>query len=354
MLQDLRTTIHDLQTRASARFSGVRGAATNTWQRAGTAWGAVDGAERRRLRSHTAAIAGAAGAVLLTLVAGIAPAGPLILADVIIVAAAWLGGFSSGVVATLTVVLVGRIAGLSEPGVPLQLWVAVVIGVKGLLIAGVTAALAARVEADGEELAERDGRIDRLCQDVHRLRTELSATEAASVQTQATMSHETQAARAQLATLQHLTDPAVSGLHGPELVITLLDRLRAAVGADGMALCLVEGRTGRIFSATEGIAPLGAVKRTPTEFREYQARRTTLVHNDPSRVAEGSLCGWPAEITSLISVPIFHGGRLQLVVEAANRQGRRSTEWELLLIQVVAERAAGALRQSTFATGAVA
>jgi hypothetical protein len=352
MLDDMRAAMHRHLACAGERLSVSQQSAKGSLQRVGDAWTRIDGAERLRLRNHATAIAAAAAASLLTMAAGLAPAGPLILADVVIAAAAWFGGFSTGLVAALTVVLVGRLGGLLEAGVPVYGWLAVLAGAKGLVIAGVVAAVASRATADNEELDDRERRVDRLCGELRRLQDELTATRTASAVTQAAMSRETDVARTQLTTLQSITDPSLNTLQGAELVTTLLDRLRSALAADGVALCSIEGRTGRIFSASDGVAPLGTVKRTPAEFREYQTRRTSLVHNDPSRVADDSLCGWPPDVTSLISVPVFQRGRLQLVVEVANCHGRRSTEWELALIQVVAERAAGLIRPESY--GAVA
>ena len=100
------------------------------------------------------------------------------------------------------------------------------------------------------------------------------------------MSEETQAARTQLTTLQSVTNPTLNALHGAELVTTLLDRLRAAIGADGVAFCWIEGRTGRIFCASEGIRPLGAVKRSLPDFQEYRLaapRSSTTIRSGSRR-----------------------------------------------------------------------
>jgi hypothetical protein len=43
----------------------------------------------------------------------------------------------------------------------------------------------------------------------------------------------------------------------------------------------------------------------------------------------------------LITVPVLNGGRLQGAIEVVDLRGRRSTEWEIALIQVVAARTAG-------------
>jgi hypothetical protein len=345
-------------TKAAAR--AVRNATAYVWTRSSAAvagavaaWNGVDQAERRRLRHHLITLLAAAAATLATAATGLAPAGPLMLADLVIVGTAWFFGFSGGLVAALTVVLVGRVAAMSGVGVPIPTWLSLIVLVKGLLLAIATAAIAMRVRADDEELMDRERSIDGLRTEVRNLQHELAATRTTSSETHAAMSQEAEEARTQLTSLQSVTDPSLNTLQGnAEILTTLLNRLRSAIEADGVALCSIEGRSGRIFSASDGLTPLGAVRKSLPDFRDYQARRATLIHNDPERVADGSLCGWPADVTSLIAVPVFQNGRLQLVVETANRQARRSTEWELALIQVVAERAAGLLRQESY--GAVA
>jgi GAF domain-containing protein len=128
-----------------------------------------------------------------------------------------------------------------------------------------------------------------------------------------------------------------------------------ALAADGVAVYCFEGPGGRIFWASSGISPLGRNKGRQPVFSDYKNGRTALIHNDAERVVDTSLCLWPDDVSSLIAVPVVHAGRLQLVVEVANYRARRSTEWELALIQVVAERAAGLLRQDAYiATDAVA
>jgi GAF domain-containing protein len=316
------------------------------------AWGGVGDEERARLRNHALAIGAAASITLPTFQSGLSAAGPLIFADVAIALAGWFGGFSCGAAAALTVVFVMRLAAVPLTGEAFGLGLAALVAIKGLVVAGAAAALAAKAAADATELIDREARIDRLSAEVARVREELAATKDASAAAHAQVSHEADLARMQLTTLQSVTDPDLNAFRTSESVTMLLDRLRAALDADGVAVCSVEGRTGRIFSSSDGVAPLGAVRRSQPEVRDFQTRRTTLVHNDAGRVADTSLCGWPADITSLIAVPVVHAGRLQLIVEVVNRHGRRSTEWELALIQVVAERAGGLLRQESY--GAVA
>jgi hypothetical protein len=286
-----------------------------------------------------------AAVTVLTLGTGAWPAGLLILADVIIFLAAFFGGIGCGVVSALTVVLVARIGAVPLVGAPLGAWISLVVGAKGLVVASIAAALALRINGDAEHQSDLEQRVDDLRSELRGMRGQLAATRTAAAEAHEQVTSEADLARRQLTTLQSVTDPALNALQGAELVVTILDRLRAAIGADGVALCPMEGRN-RLFAAAAGLAPLGALQRLRPDVRDYAARRTNLVHNDAARVAEVSLCGWSSDVTSLISVPVVQAGRLRLIVEVANRRGRLSTEWELALIQVVAERAppAGSVR----------
>ena len=76
---------------------------------------------------------------------------------------------------------------------------------------------------------------------------------------------------------------------------------------------------------------------------ETGTTRTLMIHNDPSGVAEVSAAVWPDDVSSLIAVPVVRAGSKQAVVEVVNRIGRRATEWEIALVQVVAARIAGYL-----------
>jgi GAF domain-containing protein len=69
--------------------------------------------------------------------------------------------------------------------------------------------------------------------------------------------------------------------------------------------------------------------------------RTLVIQNDPARVAELSLAGWPETVSSMIAVPVMYAGRVEGAIEVVGLRGRRSTEWEIAVIQVVAGRFAG-------------
>lgn len=351
MLDDARRFLARAMAAGSSAAGRVGRAASSAAGRVEAAWGNVGEEGRTRLQAIAWATAATAIVAPLPIVLGFPAAGPLILADVVIAAAAWFGGFSSAIAAAFTATIVTQIAGDQFAPGHAGLLLDFVVALKGLAIAAVVGTLRVRVAADSSEIVERERRADWLLDEVKRLKQELAATKEASAVAHAQVSDEAAQAKFQLETLQSVTDPGLNSLHGEEPVTSILDRLLGALGSDGVALCAVDGRTGRIFAAADGINPLGVVKKSPAEFRDGASRRTILVHNDAQRVTDISLCGWPSEVTSLIVVPIVHGGRLQLVVEVANRHGRRATEWELALIQVVAERAAGLLRGDSYLSG---
>ena len=76
--------------------------------------------------------------------------------------------------------------------------------------------------------------------------------------------------------------------------------------------------------------------------------RTLMIHNDSAAVAEVSAAVWPDEVSSLIAVPLVRAGSTTAVLEVVNRTGRRATEWEIALVQVVAARMAGFLGDDAY------
>jgi GAF domain-containing protein len=144
-------------------------------------------------------------------------------------------------------------------------------------------------------------------------------------------------------------------LTGADAISSLLDRLRTAVGADGIALVQIGGFRPRLFWAGEGLQPQPASTQSHAGTAGERLGRTVLIHNDAARVGEMSAARWPPDVLSLISVPVLRGGETHAVIEVAYLRGRRSTEWEIALIQVAAARAAGLLKDESYAkTGAVA
>ena len=73
-----------------------------------------------------------------------------------------------------------------------------------------------------------------------------------------------------------------------------------------------------------------------------------MIHNDPAAVAEVSAAVWPDDVSSLIAVPLVRAGSTTAVLEVVNRTGRRATEWEIALVQVVAARMAGFLEDGSY------
>ena len=73
-----------------------------------------------------------------------------------------------------------------------------------------------------------------------------------------------------------------------------------------------------------------------------------------AQVAEQSLLCWPNDTASLLSVPVVYAADVEGTIEVVDRRGRRSTEWEIALLQVVAARVAGLAHDQGYADSAVA
>jgi PAS domain S-box-containing protein len=186
-------------------------------------------------------------------------------------------------------------------------------------------------------------------------RQEWQAFAASAADTQRALREEAAVAQRQLASLQSVTDPLLNALPASRLVTTLLDRLREAVEAGGVALVRFDALEGRVLPATDGLQPRGAQERRQSGARGLADGRILLIQNDPTRVAELTAVGWPDTVSSLIAVPVVRGGRLEGAIEVVDVRGRRSTEWEIALIQVVAARTAGLAQRERYSdAGAVA
>jgi PAS domain S-box-containing protein len=177
----------------------------------------------------------------------------------------------------------------------------------------------------------------------------------ASADLQTTLREEADVAQRQLATLQHVTDPMLNQLSNAQAITALLDRLRAAIEADGVAVVRSARPRRRIVSATDGLAADSTAERRPGEGWTPQPGRILIVHNDPARVEAASIAGWRDEPVSLIAVPVVAGSHVEATIEAVRLKARRSTEWEIALVQVVAAQIAGRLQsESMFGADAVA
>lgn len=184
---------------------------------------------------------------------------------------------------------------------------------------------------------------------------EWNAFAAASADAQVTLREEADVAHRQLATLQYISDPTLNTLPAPQAAAALLERLRVAVDADGVALIRTGPFRRRIVSLSESLAAQGTADRRQNDARTPQDNRILLIQNDPARVAAMSLVNWPETVSSLIAVPVVWGGTAEGTIEVVGLRARRSTEWEIALVQVVAARIAGRLQDESYLdAGAVA
>jgi len=168
------------------------------------------------------------------------------------------------------------------------------------------------------------------------------AVAAAAAEAQRALRQEADVAQRHLATLQAVTDPSLNGWSPSNLIAELLGRVRDAVRADGIAVVLVRGLNApRILPTRNGLHPEGVADKSMPELAGSATSRVIFVQNDHAQVVERSLLKWPKDVASLISVPVVLGGTVEGVVEVVDRRGRRSTEWEIALLQVVAARVAG-------------
>jgi hypothetical protein len=157
--------------------------------------------------------------------------------------------------------------------------------------------------------------------------------------------------RWQLGVLESLTDPAVNPIGGSAAISELLDRLRSAVGADGISVVQLN-RT-----ATRVVAGVGL---RPTQSRAAGAGagsgaadgRVVLVHNDASRVAQVSALTWPPTVSSILIVPVGTKGTAEFRMEVVNERRAPATEWDLALARIVADRLAQAMVQQIAADSA--
>ncbi len=171
---------------------------------------------------------------------------------------------------------------------------------------------------------------------------------ASSAEAQAALQNEADIAHRQLATLQDVTDPSVNALSAPQAATALLERLRTAIDADGAALVRVGAFRRRLVSVNERLEAQGGAERRQNDARTPQDERILVIQNDPARVAALSLVNWPETVSSLIAVPILAGGVVEGAIEVVGLRSRRSTEWEIALVQVVAARIAGRLQDESY------
>jgi PAS domain S-box-containing protein len=169
-----------------------------------------------------------------------------------------------------------------------------------------------------------------------------------SAELQAALRDEADVAQRQLATLQHVTDPSVNALPASQAAAALLERLRTAIDADGAALVRVGAFRRRLISVNDRLQEEGVADRRQNDARTPQDDRILVIQNDPARVAALSLVNWPECVSSLMAVPVLAGGVVEGTIEVVGLRSRRSTEWEIALVQVVAARIAGRLQDESY------
>jgi PAS domain S-box-containing protein len=171
-----------------------------------------------------------------------------------------------------------------------------------------------------------------------------AATDWSTAQAQAELRGEMELAQRQLLTLQEVTDPTLNSLDTVQFVSELLERLRSAVHAEGIALIDVGSQPPRqLFCASAGLQCQLAHHRPAAPTVATDPARAVMIHNDRAGVAEMSAAVWPDDVSSLIAVPVVRAGSTMAVMEVVNRTGRRATEFEIALVQVVSARIAGFL-----------
>ena len=174
-----------------------------------------------------------------------------------------------------------------------------------------------------------------------------AAADWSTAEAHAQLHAEVELAQRQLSTLQDVTDPTLNSLGDVQFVTELLDRLRTAIKAEGIALIYFGRLPRHVFCASSGLQCQRGNHRPVVDVKTDPAR-AVMIHNDPSGVAEVSAVVWPDDVSSLIAVPLVRAGSTQAVMEAVNRSGRRASEWEIALVQVVAARIAGFLEDDSY------
>jgi PAS domain-containing protein len=144
-------------------------------------------------------------------------------------------------------------------------------------------------------------------------------------------------AKQRLAALEALTDPALNPFEGDAAATELLERLRQAVRADGVALARPGADSGSVVAA-RGLQPAAGSARG--EGVRLTPGRVEMVHNDPARVEQLSALGWSEQVVSLLAVPVVHDGEVRSTIEVVSQRSRQVSDWDVALARVVADRLA--------------
>ena len=163
-----------------------------------------------------------------------------------------------------------------------------------------------------------------------------------------------QRAEAELADLQALTDTALTRLDVEDLLAELLNRVRDVLDADTAALLLLDHGSGELVATAargieeevrEGVrVPLGsgfagrvAASRGPIRLDRV----------DPTTVSNPIL--WEKGIQVMLGVPLLSANKVLGVLHVGRLDDRPFNDQDVELLQVVADRVAGATQTRTLA-----
>jgi len=173
-------------------------------------------------------------------------------------------------------------------------------------------------------------------------RRETEAFRDAALRAQTALQGAADQAQGQLQMLESLTDPSVSVAAGPGAITELIERLRAAVRAEGVALVQVGRMASRVVAAA-GLRPGEGVGLGGAAGAGISDNRVALIHNDPTRVAQVSAVKWSPTVSSILVVPVCQSGSIAFRLELVNERRAAATEWDLALARIVADRLAYAM-----------
>jgi len=173
-------------------------------------------------------------------------------------------------------------------------------------------------------------------------RRETEAFRDAALRAQTALQGAADQAQGQLQMLESLTEPSVSVAAGPGAITELIERLRAAVRAEGVALVQVGRMASRVVAAA-GLRPGEGVGLGGAASAGTADNRVALIHNDPTRVAQVSAVKWPPTVSSILVVPVCQSGSVAFRLELVNERRAAASEWDLALARIVADRLAYAM-----------
>ncbi len=294
--------------------------------------------ERRKRGHHAFALLLVAGVAIVKYVTGLTDErAPFTLYVLAVAAASARGGLESGLVATLASILA---AGIGPAAAPSRLLFAVEGLMTALVVSTVRSSVGmreAQLRGAEETIANLKARERHAQQLDAARRREWEEYRQAVARGQAALQGVADDARRQLGALESLTDPSLNPLGGDEMVTELLDRLRRAVGADGVALVQPGGQGAAVVTAGALEPAAGPID---TAGQPLAQGRVAVVHNDPARVAQLSALQWPDTVTSLLVVPVLHDGQVWSTIEVVSERSRQGSDWDVALARVAADRLA--------------